>query len=118
MEGFEAQVTKKLLLYAYYGGIYIARNVAIDANGTSLVGYGFTGSPNSQNRAIQEGSFGFNQTIWKDARVRRHQFHGAVQYLTRSPWYVATGAPKSAHDNTIYFNLRYTLPGSAPTMGK
>jgi len=27
---------------------------------------------------------------------------------------VALGAPKATHDNTIYFNLRYTLPGSMP----
>jgi len=118
VEGFEAQATKNLLLYAYYGGIYIGRNVAIDANGTSLVGYGFRGSPNSQNRAIQEGTFGFNQTIWKDARYGAINFMGQYQYLTRSPWFVAMNAPKSAHDNTMYFNLRYTLPGSAPTMGR
>jgi hypothetical protein len=43
---------------------------------------------------------------------------GQYQYLIRSPWYVAAGAPKSAHNNTIYFNLRYTMPGSAPSMGK
>ena len=118
VEGFEAQVTKKLLLYAYYGGIYVGRNVAVDANGTSLVGYGYKGSPGSQNRAVQEGTFGFNQTIWKDAKYGAINFMGQYQYLTRSPWYVAAGAPKSAHDNTIYLNLRYTLPGSAPTMGK
>lgn len=118
VDGFEAQVSKKLLLYAYYGGIYIGRNVAVDANGSSLVGYGFKGSPSSQNRAIQEGTFGFNQTIWKDPNYGAINFMGQYQFLTRNPWFVAAGAPKSAHDNTIYFNLRYTLPGSAPTMGK
>ena len=118
VDGFEAQVTKKLLLYAYYGGVYVGRNVAVDANGTNLVGYGFKGSSNSQNRSIQEGTFGFNQTMWKDPRYGAINFMGQYQYLTRNPWYVAAGAPKSAHDNTIYFNLRYTLPGSAPTMGK
>jgi uncharacterized coiled-coil protein SlyX len=118
VEGFEAQITKKLLLYAYYGGIYIGRNVAVDANGTSLVGYGYTKSANSQNRTVQEGTFGFNQTIWKDAKYGAINFMGQYQYLTRNPWYVAANAPKNAHDNTIYFNLRYTLPGSAPTMGK
>jgi len=40
---------------------------------------------------------------------------GQYEYLMRSPWYVAAGAPKSAHDNTIYFNIRYTLPGGMPT---
>jgi len=28
VDGFEAQVTKNTLLYAYYGGLYIGRNVA------------------------------------------------------------------------------------------
>jgi len=32
----------------------------------------------------------------------------------REPWYVAVNAPKAIHDNTIYMNLRYTLPGGAP----
>jgi hypothetical protein len=118
VDGFEAQVTKKTLLYAYYGGIYISRNVAIDANGTSLVGYGYTKSANSQNRTVQEGTFGFNQTLWKDPKYGAINFMGQYQYTSRNPWYVAVGAPKSAHDNTIYFNLRYLLPGSAPTMGK
>ena len=118
VDGFEAQVSKSLMLYGYYGGVYVARNVAVDANGTSLIGYGFTKSANSQNRAINEVSFGFNQTIWKDAKYGAINFMGQYEYLSRNPWYVAAGSPKSAHDNTIYFNLRYTLPGSAPTMGK
>ncbi len=118
VDGFEAQVTKKLLLYAYYGGVYVGRNTALDANGTSLIGYGYTKSANSQNRSIQEGSFGFNQTIWKDSKYGALNLMGQYEYLTRNPWYVATNAPKATHTNTIYFNLRYTLPGSAPTMGK
>lgn len=118
VDGFEIQATKKFLLYAYYGGIYVGRDFAFDANGTSLVGYGYKGSANSQNRAIQEGTLGFNETIWKDAKYGAINLMGQYEYLTRDPWFVATGAPKNTHDNTIYFNVRYTLPGSAPTMGK
>jgi hypothetical protein len=114
VDGFEAVVNKNTLLYAYYGGIYVGRNVSIDANGTSLVGYGYRGSANSQNRAIQEISFGFNQTLWKDAKYGALNLMGQYEYLMRAPWYVAAGAPKGTHDNTIYMNLRYTLPGGAP----
>ena len=39
---------------------------------------------------------------------------GQYEYLMRDPWYVAPGAPKATHDNTIYLNVRYTLPGSMP----
>ena len=107
---------KKTMIYAYYGGLYIGRNVAIDTNGKP-VGYGYTGSAAGQNRAIQEATFGFNQTIWKDAKYGALNFMGQYSYLTRSPWYVASGQPPNANINILFFNLRYTLPGSAPTIG-
>ncbi len=59
---------------------------------------------------MQEGTFGVIQTFWKSPA------HGALQlitqysYLTRSPWSVATGAPKNAHASMAYVNLRYVLP--------
>ena len=107
---------KNTQLYAYYNGDYIGRNVAIDANGTSLIGYGYRGAANSQNRSIQEITFGFNQTIWKDAKYGAINLMGQYEYLMRLPWYVAVNAPKATHDNTIYFNVRYTLPGGAPAV--
>jgi len=111
-------VNKNTLLYAYYGGIYVGKDVVLDANGASLVGYGYRGSANSQNRAIQEVSFGFNQTLWKDAKYGALNFMGQYEYLMRTPWYWAAGVPggKGAHDNTIYFNFRYTLPGGPPAI--
>ena len=112
VDGFEARV-KNTLLYAYYGGIYIGRNTTIDA-GNKPVGYGYTGSANSQNRMINEITFGFNQTIWASPRYGAVNFMGQYEWLSRNPWFVATGAPKGTHDNTIYINLRYTLPGGMP----
>ncbi len=116
--GFE-YTQKKTLIYAYYGGIYIGRNTAVDTT-RKLVGYGYTGSANSQNRAIQEATFGFNQTIWKHPKYGAVNFMGQYSYLTRDPWYVnfATGQPSpNANINMLFFDLRYTLPGSAPTLG-
>jgi hypothetical protein len=113
VDGFEARV-KNTLFYAYYGGIYIGRNVTIDTNGKP-VGYGYTGSANNQNRTINEFTFGFNQTMWASPRYGAINVMGQYEYLTRNPWYVAVGAPKNTHDNTIYFNIRYTLPGAMPT---
>jgi hypothetical protein len=117
--GFEL-TQKKTMIYGYYGGIYIMRNTAIDANGKTLIGYGYSGSGSGQNRDIQEVTFGFNQTIWKDAKWGAVNFMGQYSYLLRDPWYVnfATGQPPNANNNLVFFNLRYTLPGSAPTMGK
>lgn len=83
-----------------------------------LVGYGYTGAPSGQNRTVQEGTFGINQTLWKDAKYGALNLMGQYSYLTRAPCYVAAGQPNNAHVNMIFLNLRYTLPGSAPTLGK
>jgi hypothetical protein len=108
------------LLYAYYGGVYVARNTAFDTNGTTPIGYGAIGAAGStgQNRSAQEATFGFNQTIWKDAKYGALNFMGQYSYLTRDPWFVVTGQPANAHVNLVFLNLRYTLPGSAPTQKK
>jgi hypothetical protein len=111
VDGLEATIGKTLL-YAYYGGDYIGRDVVIDANGTSLVGYGYHGS--SQNRVINEVTFGFNQTIWRDPRYGAINFMGQYEWLERSLWYNSPTAPKGTHDNTIYLDVRYTLPGAIP----
>jgi hypothetical protein len=113
IDGVEATI-KNTLLYGYYSGIYIGRDTAIDANGKSLIGYGYTGSANSQNRAINEISLGFNQTMWRNPRYGAINLMGQYEWLERDPWYVAVGAPKNTHDNTIYINVRYSLPGSMP----
>jgi hypothetical protein len=101
----------KFLLFGYYGGIYIDRDTVIDTNGKP-VGYGYAGSANSQNKAIQEITFGFNQTMWANPRYGAINLIGQYEYLTRNPWFI-TG-PDQTHDNTIYFDVRYTLPGSMP----
>ena len=112
-EGFELTV-KKWLWYSYYGNIYVERAQLLDANGKTPIGYGYSGSPNSQNRSVNDVTFGFNDSLWKDARYGALSWMGQYEYLTRDPWYVAAGAPKGTHDNAIYFDLRYTLPGSMP----
>jgi len=111
VDGFEAR-TGKFLWFAYYGGIYIPKDVQIDLTGKP-VGYGYFGSSNGQNKAIQEGTFGFNETVWGSPRYGAINLIGQYEYLTRNPWYIGTG-PKDTHDNTIYFDIRYTLPGSIP----
>lgn len=112
VDGFEA-TAGKWLLFAYYGGILVEKNVAIDTTGKP-VGYGYVGSPNSQNKAIQEVTMGFNYTFWRDPRYGAINLIGQYEYLTRDPWYIAAGNPKATHDNTIFFDIRYTLPGSMP----
>jgi hypothetical protein len=91
--------------------------VAFDptAPGSSLkkpvyVGYGFQGSAYSNNRYVQELTFDWVQTLWKNPSYGALSLINQYSYLWREPWYVATPGPKQAHTNLIYINLRYTLP--------
>jgi hypothetical protein len=91
----------------------MGRNTARDLN-NAFIGYGFPGSPNSQNRTTQEITGGAVQTIWRNPRFGAVQFFYQYAWFFRNPWSVAPGAPKSAHQNAIWFNARYVLPGGAP----
>jgi len=115
VDGFEWTLGKSLI-YGYYGGIYAGRNTAIDADGKTLIGYGYRGSANSQNRSMQEGTIGLTQTIFRDPRYGQVSFYLDYAYFWRNPWFVATNAPKNAHQHAVWFNLRYTLPGAAPAI--
>jgi hypothetical protein len=113
--GFEAQVTAKTMFYGYYGGAYFQRNFFRDLTGGSaqpFIGFGGPGVGNAsaQNRAIQEGTLGWIQTFWKNPQYGTLQFITQASYLTRSPWFVAAGAPKNAHLGMGWVDLRYILP--------
>jgi hypothetical protein len=110
--GFEWQATPKSFLYGYYGGDYFGRAFYQDPASTStkLEGYGYSGGPNSQNRSIQEATIGVIQTFFKNPNYGAVSLITQGSYLTRAPWFVATGAPHDAHLFMVYVDLRYTLP--------
>ena len=127
--GFEAPINKSITLAAYYGGAYFQRNSfpditspivllnPISCNGLHgtlqnkpCIGFGGANSPNSANRALQEGTFDWIQTFFKDPQHGTLQLIMQYSYVTRSPWFVALGAPKNAHLSMAYVNLRYILP--------
>ncbi|HLQ52397.1 MAG TPA: hypothetical protein VK129_12920, partial [Terriglobales bacterium] len=127
--GFEAPVSKSITLAGYYGGAYFQRNsfpdvtspltlgFPISCNGLHgvlqnkpCIGFGGGNSPNSANRALQEGTFDWIQTFFKNPQYGSLQLIMQYSYLTRSPWFVPAGAPKNAHLSMAYVNLRYVLP--------
>jgi hypothetical protein len=98
----------------------IARNFFPDTPNTAkprtVIGYGGPGSPNTNNRAIQQATFDWLQTFWKDTRYGALQSYIQYSYLTRAPWFVATHAPKNARLNMVYFGVRYVLPSTSGTL--
>lgn len=109
--GFEATMGKTLL-YAYYGGVYIGKNTAVDNTTGKLIGYGPIAS-DGQNRAIQEITFGTNTTLAKNAKWGALNLMFQYSYLTRSPWLAVAPNPNNASLSMGFLNLRYTLPGQA-----
>ncbi len=120
--GFEWQANPRFMLYGYYGGAYFQRNFGLLASsatpapscngvsGFTCVGFGFPGSSNSANRAIQEDTFGIVPTLYSNPNYGKVQILTQYSYVTRAPWFVAAGAPKNAHTSLIYADVRYTLP--------
>jgi hypothetical protein len=109
LAGFEWQVRPKFQLFSYYGGNYFSKNFSTDPNGGKLVGYGYAGSSNSQNREFQEISAGFNHSLWRNENYGALQVITQASYVTRSPWVAGTG-PANAHTAMVYLDLRYVLP--------
>lgn len=126
--GLELQAAPKTLFGAYYGVDYLSRNTFIDVTSpTTLLipircapgfpftthpcgGYGGFASSNTYNRTIQEPTFDWTQTFWRSPQYGAVLLITQYSYLTRSPWFVAAGAPKNAHLSMAWLSLRYVLP--------
>jgi hypothetical protein len=111
VDGLEYDASPKWKFWVYYGGTWIQRLSTFDPVALQPVGYGYVGSPDSQNRTIQEITGGFHRIFWSNPNYGSFQFSGQYSWLVRHPWYVASGQPASANLNMVYLGFRYTLPG-------
>ncbi len=116
--GFEFVPHPKAQFGVYYGGDYFQRNFSGDTtspipgvcSGHPCIGFGGPNSPNSANRALQQGTLDWTQTFWKNPQYGAVQLVTQWSYVTRAPWFVPAGAPKNAHLGMSYVSLRYVLP--------
>jgi hypothetical protein len=67
-------------------------------------------SPSSANRYIYEPTFGIHYYMWRNPNYGDIRLMTQYSYVSRTPWFVAAGAPSTAHLSMIYVNLRYDLP--------
>jgi hypothetical protein len=118
--GLEWRATPKQAFAIYYGADYYGRNFFADTTNAkdpaTIIGFGGPGSPNTNNRAIQQATFDWLQTFWKNPRYGALQTYVQYSYLTRNPWYVGADDPKNAHMSMVYAGFRYVLPSSAGTL--
>jgi hypothetical protein len=120
--GLEWKATRRTILAAYYGIDYFGRNFFPDttntAHPTTIIGYGGPGSPNTNNRTIQQPTIDWLQTFWENPKYGALLFYSQTSYLTRAPWFVAPGAPKNAHLVMVYAGVRYVLPTTSGTLNQ
>jgi hypothetical protein len=94
--------------------MYAQRNFTLDtsigAKPNSFIGFGASGSANTNNRTIQEPTFDWTQTFWRNPQYGAVMLVTQTSYLTRSPWFVPAGGPKNAHLLMVYTSFRYVLP--------
>jgi hypothetical protein len=114
--GFEWTQSQKTTLAVYYGQDYFGRNFFPDttntANPDTIIGYGGPGSPNTNNRTLQEITFDWIQTFWKSPKFGALQYYTQYSYVTRAPWFVAPDAPRDAHLSMVYAGVRFVLPST------
>jgi len=108
--GFEWRALRNNIIALTYSGAYFARSFSIDPGSGTLVGYGFRGSANSNNRALQEGTLATQTVLWTRPGYGSLQVITQSSYITRSPWSLDPASPRNAHVFAGYGNLRYVLP--------
>jgi hypothetical protein len=118
--GLEWRASEKEAFAVYYGADYYGRNFFADTTNTThpgtIIGYGGPGSPNTNNRAIQQVTFDWLLTAWKSRRFGAVQYYTQYSYLTRAPWFVAPDNPRNAHLSMVYAGVRYVLPSTSGTL--
>jgi hypothetical protein len=114
LAGLEYQPTAKTTFGLYYGAGYFQRNFFLDtsagAKPNTFIGFGGPGSATSNNRSLQQPTFDWTQTFWRNPQYGAIQLITQTSYLTRSPWFVGAAQPKNAHLVMVYSTMRYVLP--------
>lgn len=113
LAGLEWKATRKTSAAVYYGADYFQRNFFPDttnkAHPNTIIGYGGPGSPNTNNRTIQQPTFDFVHDFFRSPNHGALQFYTQYSYLTRAPWYVPVGSPKNAHLSMVYMGFRFVF---------
>jgi hypothetical protein len=112
--GVEWSATTKLKLSGYWGfaktGRDYARDTSTGAASGAFVGFGYPGSPDNNNRWLNEGSVILTYTAWNSPKFGSLQFGMQYSYVEREPWFVAPNAPSSASLNQFWWDVRYIFP--------
>jgi hypothetical protein len=106
--GFEYAISPPISVALYDSGVRIDSSYSTDAGG-AYIGFGYPGSPNTNNRAIDEITGVVRWQPWKIAGRGSMQWNTQLSWLRRTPWSPGVG-PSSAHAVMVLTQVRYNLP--------
>lgn len=106
--GVEQKLGPWVSIAGYYSGVDTDNQVATDTDG-SFIGFGFPGSPGSNNRTMQQVTFTGSFLAFKRTDRGSAQVNVQYSWLEREPWEAGTGPP-SASMHMFFAQVRYNLP--------
>jgi hypothetical protein len=106
--GFEYAISPLLSVSVYDSGVRIDSSYSTDAGGP-YIGFGYPGSPNTNNRAIDEITGVVGWQPWKIAGRGSMQWNTQLSWVRRTPWSPGTGR-SSAQVVIVLTQIRYNLP--------
>jgi len=105
--GIEQRLSPEVVIAAYDSGVHADASYATDVDG-AFIGYGYPGSPNTNNRNIHEVTGVFAWRPWAIAGRGSMQWNTQLSWLQRTPWSVAG---LSSADIWLFLSqIRYNLP--------
>jgi hypothetical protein len=106
--GLEQQISPRTSLAGYYSGVHVDSNYDTDNDGR-IIGYGFPGAPNSNNRTIQQVTGTFVTRVVTTPTRGSAQLATQVSWLERTRWHPGE-ALGSASAILFFAQVRYNLP--------
>jgi hypothetical protein len=106
--GVEYRISPPFSIALYDSGVRIDQRYSVDADGT-YIGFGFPGSSNADNRAIDEVTGVFGWQPWSIDGRGSMQWNTQLSWLRRAPWSTGSG-PSSASAVILLTQIRYNLP--------
>jgi hypothetical protein len=110
--GIEQGISKNVSVATYYSGGWAQKASYWQPDGT-YIGYGFPGSPDLDNRQIQEATLVATWRIVKTENRGSVQFASQFSWLQRTPYYPVRGpfGPIVSEQPYLWFSqIRYNLP--------
>ena len=111
--GVETELSPDTRLAGYFGFAQFDPSYQVDDTASlpnRYDGFGGPNSSNGDNHYMREFTLDFSKDIWKTDAHGTLQWGIQYSFVSRTPDFVAAGAPAWADGNMLFTNVKYILP--------